>query len=417
MNRKKQIFKGIKVADFSWVGVGPQVVRELAEHGAKVIRVECHRYPDTLRTIFPFKDFKPGIDRSAFGACYNTNKYGMSLDLNMPKGQEVAKRLVEWADVITDSMTPGTMAKWGLDYENCQKIKPDIIYYSTCQMGQIGPYAKFGGYGMFGTSYAGFCHLLGWPDRSPLPLFNNYTDFISPWYLCLTLILALLRRMKTGKGMYLDQSQVEVGAQFIGQILLDYTVNGRIQNRLGNRDNQMAPHGIYRCKGENRWIAIAVMNNKQWNAFCNITDNTALANDPRYTTILQRKQNEDELDNIISRWTCNYTPEQVMEMMQKEGIPAGIVETAEDLFKDPQLKHRKHFRFMKHRVIGNMAFNSPAYQLSKTPNHIWKVSPCLGEDNDYVYREILGYSKKEIAEMLAEGVITTKEDVPAVLKE
>ena len=415
--QRKQVFDGIKVADFSWVGVGPQVVRELAEHGATVVRIECHRYPDTLRTAMPMKDFQSGIDRSAFGACYNTNKYGLSVDLNMPRGQEIAKKLVAWADVVTDGMTPGTMAKWGLDYESCKKIKPDIIYYSTCQMGQVGPYAKFGGYGMFGTAYGGYCHLLGWPDGSPLPLFNNYSDFIAPWYLCTTLILALLYRRNTGKGMHLDQSQVEAGVSFLGPIILDYTVNDRNANRMGNRDPYMAPHGIYPCQGENRFVAIAASNEKEWEDFCRVLGNPEWTKDSRFATFLGRKQNEDELNRLVTDWTKDYTAEQIMEMMQDAGVPAGVVQTNEDLFNDPQLKHREHFRFLEHGVIGQMAFNAPAYRLSKTPNYIWKAAPCLGEDNEFIYKELLGYTDDDIADLIVEGVITTDSDVPEVLRE
>jgi len=415
--QRKQVFEGVKVADFSWVGVGPQIARELAEHGATVVRIESHRHPDPLRTAFPMKDFQSGIDRSAFGAAYNTNKYGLSVDLNTPKGREVGWRLCMWADIVTDGMVPGTMAKWGLDYESVSKAKPDVVYYSTCQMGQKGPLAQFGGYGAFGTAYGGYCHLLGWPDGSPLPLYNNYSDFIAPWYCCTTLILALLYRNKTGKGMYLDQSQVEAGIQFLGPFILDYTVNGRIASRMGNRDPNMAPHGIYPCQGENRFVAVAVSNDEEWRGFCKVIGNPAWTQDERFSTFLGRKQNEDELDRLVTEWTKEHAAEQIMEMMQQAGVPAGLVQTAEDLFNDPQLKHREHFRFLEHRVIGLMAYNSPAYRLSKTPNHIWKAGPCLGEDNEYVYKELLGYTDDEIADMLIEGVITTDADVPESLRE
>ena len=413
----KQVFEGVKVADFSWVGVGPQVARELAEHGATVVRVESHRHPDTLRMLMPIKDFRSGIDRSGFGACYNTNKYGLSVDLNMAKGQEVARRLVQWADVVTDSMTPGTMAKWGLDYESCKRIKPDIIYYSTCQMGQKGPFAAFGGYGMFGTSYAGYCHLLGWPDGSPMPLINNYSDFVAPWYLCITLILALLHRQNTGSGMYLDQSQVEAGVDFLGPAILDYTINGRVANRMGNCDPYAAPHGIYACLGQNRWVAISVSSDEEWEGFCQAIGNPSWTDSAKFSTLLGRKENEDEMDRLITEWTKDYPPERVMEIMQGFGVASGVVETAEDLFNDPQLEHREHLRFLEHGVIGRMAYNAPAYRLSKTPNHIWKAGPCLGEDNKHVYEEILGYSDDEIADMLVDGVITTDADVPSILKE
>jgi len=252
MKMAKQALEGIKVADFSWVLAGPQIGRELAEHGATVVRVECHRRPDSLRTAMPFRDGVPGIDRSAFGTAGNTNKYGISLDLNRPKGQEVVKRLVAWADIVIENMTPGAMAAWGLDYEGCKKIKPDIIYCSTTQMGQKGPLSKFGGFGAMGAAYVGFSQLTGWPDRDPLPLLNNIPDYIAPFYLVGALIGALLYRRKIGKGMYLDQSQIEAGLTFLGPATMDYIVNDRIACRDGNRDPYMAPHSIYPCLDADR---------------------------------------------------------------------------------------------------------------------------------------------------------------------
>ncbi len=412
----KQIFEGIKIADFAWVGVGPQVGRELAEHGATVVRVESHRRPDTLRMGSPFKDLTPGIDRSAFGTAYNTNKYGISLDLTRPRGREVAKKLIKWADIVTESFSPGSMKALGLDYEEVKKIKPDIIYFSTCQMGQHGPLSNFGGYGEFGAAFAGYSYLLGWPDRTPLPVVNAYPDFIAPWYLTMTLISALLYRRKTGKGMYLDQAQVEAGITLLGPTMLDYIVNGRVACRAGNHDPYMAPHSLYPCRGEDRWVAITITNEEEWQSLCSVMGYPDWTQDVKFATILSRKENEEELDRLIGEWTINYTPHQLMAKLQDAGVPCGAVQTAEDLFDDPQLKEREHFRFLQHKVIGRQAYNAPAYRLSKTPNDIRKAGPCLGEDNEYVYQQILGYSDDEVADMLVEGVITTDADVPEILR-
>jgi len=411
----KQVFEGIKVCDFSWVGVGPQVARELALHGATVVRVESHRRPDTLRLSAPFKDFQPGINRSAFGCAFNTQKYGISLDYSKPTGQEVTRKLIMWADIITDGMTPGTLAKWELDYESVVKFKPDIIYYSTCQMGQRGPLNKFGGYGYFGVAYGGFSQIVGYPDRTPLQLYNAYSDFISPWYLTIATIGALLYRRKTGKGMYLDQSQVEAGVTMLAPLMLDYAVNGRIAGRIGNRDPYMCPHNAYPCKGDDRWVVIAIRTDEEWQAFCKVVGEPEWSQDPKFSTFVARKENEDELDSLIGEWTRDYPPEQLMATMQAAGVPAGVMLTSgEGIVNDPQAKHRKAFRWLNHQEIGALLHNSPSYHLSKTPAYIWKAAPCLGEDNEYVYREILGYSDDEIAEMLIEGVITTEADVAGV---
>lgn len=404
----KQVFEGIKVADFAWVGAGPQVGRELAEHGATVVRVESHKRPDTLRITGPFKDSKPGLDRTAFGTAYNTNKYGMSLDLTTDKGKEVAKRLIKWADIVTDGFAPGAMSALGLGYADVKKYKRDIIYFSTCQMGQEGPLNKFGGYGEFGAAYSGFSHLLGWPERSPLPVVNAHSDFIAPWYMVISVIGALLYKRKTGNGMYLDESQVEAGVNFLGPFILDFFTNNREARRMGNTDPYMSPHNVYPCLGEDRWVAITIADEDQWHRLCVAIERPEWIEDPRFATLISRKQNEGELDMLIGKWSKNFTPHHLMSVLQNAGVPCGVVQAAEDLLNDPQLKERKHFRFLDHKVIGKHAYNAPAYQLSKTPNDIRKAGPCLGEDNEYVFTEILGYSHDEIGDMLVKGIITSE---------
>jgi len=411
----KQIFEGIKILDFTWIGAGPQVGREFAEHGATVLRVESHRRPDGVRAAPPFKDGIPGINRSAFGTAFNTNKLSMSLDLTYPKGAEVARRLVKWADVLADSMTPGSLARFGLDYESCRQIKPDIIYYSTCQMGQKGPLATFGGYGIFAVAYAGHCYLTGWPDGEPNVLFNYYSDMVAPFYLVTAVAAALAYRRKTGKGMYLDQSQVEVGGSLLAPAMMDYLVNGRIAQRLGNTDPYMAPHSVYPCLGDDRWVAITVASGDEWRALASIIGE-AWTGDTRFATLRGRKEHEDELDRLIAEWTREHAAEEVMALLQERGVPAGAVKTAEDLFHDPQLKHRQHFRWLEHPEIGVHAYNAPAYTLSKTPAHIWRAGAPLGQDNEYAYKTILGMSDDEISDLMAAGTITTEDDVLAVLR-
>ena len=412
----KQIMDGVKVADFSWIAAGPQVSRALAEHGATVIRVETHRNPDLLRMAFPMKDGIPGINRSGYGAVNHTNKLGMSLDMKKPRGREVALRLVKWADVVTESYVPGTMAKFGLDYESVRKIKPDIIYYSTNLQGQYGPLASMTGYGTQAAAAAGFFHISGWPDREPIMVFTAYTDTIAPWYLVVALVSALIRRRKTGQGMYLDQSQYEAAIHFLEPAILDYNVNGQVAGRMGNHHPAAVPHNSFPCMGRDRWVAIAVATDTEWQAFCQVLGRPEWTCDPRFATFLARKENEEELDRLIGEWTKDYLAEEAMLLLQGAGVAAGVVSTCQDLFEDPQLKHRNHFVRLNHKEIGPMAYRAPAYKLSKTPAQLVRPAPCLGEHNEFVYKEILCYSADEVAEMLATGVITTEYDAPAVVR-
>lgn len=404
----KQISEGLKVVDFSWAAAGPQVCRELAEHGATVIRVESHDKPCPLRTFAPHKDSVPGLDRSAFYTAYNTNKLNISLDLTHPKSGEVTRRLIEWADVTGESMTAGTMAKLGLDYESCRKINPGIIYYSTTQQGAYGPNSNFQGVGHHVNALGGFCRCTGWPDSDPTMIFTAYSDYIAPWYIIMATMGALLRRRKTGEGMYIEQAQLEAGLTFAAPHILDFMVNGRSAERRGNRDNYMAPHGIYRCAGTDRWVAIAVANEDQWASFRKVIGNPEWTNDAKFAILSNRKENEDELDRLVGEWTKDYAPEQVMEIMQKAGVPAGVVKTCEDLLNDPQMNHREHFRKLKHPEIGVHSYHAPAYRFSQTPCDIHRAAPCLGQDNEHVYGEILGFTNDEIADMLVQKIITTE---------
>lgn len=411
---KQQVFEGVKVAEFAWVATGPQVGRTLAEHGATVVHIESHRRPDLLRLASPHKDHEPGIDRSGFFTMVNTNKYGISLDLSKPQGKEIARKLIEWADIVTESFSLGRMKSLGLDYEEAKKIKADIIYVSTCMQGQYGPHASFKGLGDQLAALNGFPALIGRLGGEPGMPSLAYTDFIAPWYLVTALIAALLRRRKTGKGMYLEQSQYEAGVTFLAQGILDYTVNGRVATGMTSRDPYAAPHGAYPCKGEDRWCTITIFTDEEWQAFCDVTGNPEWTKDARFATLPSRKQNEDELDRLVAEWTINYTAEEVMTLMQARGVPAGVISTMEDVFNDPQLKHRQHFIYLDHPVIGRHAYHNEAIRFSKTPPELRKAAPCLGEDNEYVYKEILDLTDDEVANLLIEGVITTDADLPDV---
>ena len=216
--------------------------------------------------------------------------------------------------------------------------------------------------------------------------------------------------------MYFDSAQTEAGVTFLAPAILDYVVNGRIASRMGNQDPYMAPHSVYPCSGEERWAAIAVATDAEWEALCRVMGNPEWARDPRFATLLGRKHDEEELNRLIAGWTRNYTPEQLMELLQGAGVACGVVQTAEDLFKDRQLNHRQHWHFLKHEVMGPHGYEAPAYRLSKTPARLWRAAPCLGQDNEFMYEEQLGYSDEEVTQFLLDGVITTDHDVPEILK-
>ena len=397
---------GLRVADFTWSVAGPLTVKLMADHGAEVIHVESSTRPELLRVLPPYRDRQPGLNRSAYNACLNNNKYGLSLDMNHPRAKEVLQRLIHWADVVAENFSPGVMAKWGLSYEDLVRIKPEIIMFSTSQMGQTGPRARIGAYGTQLVSLAGFTHLTGWPDRDPTGPYGPYTDTTIPHVGVAAIMTALLRRRRTGKGAHIDISQFETALNFISPILLEYAISHRVTTRRGNRSSCGAPHGVYRCQGEDRWCAIAVFSDEEWEKLCQVMGRPELAAVPRFASFQQRQENENEIDRLISEWTAEQPAEKLMDMLQEVGIAAGIAQTGKDLLEhDPQLAHRRFFRELEHKEIGKHHYETPPFRLSKTPCELTRPGPCLGEHNEYVCRRILGFSDKEYDDLMADRVL------------
>jgi crotonobetainyl-CoA:carnitine CoA-transferase CaiB-like acyl-CoA transferase len=395
-------FEGIRVADFAWVGVGPITSKYLADHGAEVIRIESSLRPEALRLAPPFLADEPGYDRSGYYANFNSSKLGITLNMTHPRAVWLAKRLVARCDVVTESFTPRAMRKWGLGYEDLRQIQPDLVMISMPLFGQTGPWSQYLGYGHVLQAAAGINHLTGWPDGPPIGTGIAYTDFFVPHVAAIALIAALDYRRRTGEGQYIDFGQLEAALYATETAVLDYTVNGREQTRRGNRDVEMAPHGCYPCRGEDRWVTIACRGEDDWSAL-KAKIGAPWAADERFKDLAGRLANEDELDRRLSDWTSGQAAEEVMASLQAAGVPAGVVQTAEDLRNDPQLAHRKHYRFLEHPVMGVRAYDGPSFRLSRTPGELTKAAPCLGESNSYVYRELLGLSEDEFVDLLADG--------------
>jgi len=404
---KKRIFEGLKIADFTWLGVGPIAMKFMANMGATVIHIESYTRPDICRVSPPYKDWKPGINRSAFFAIFNDSKYGITLNLRMPQAQKVAKRIInEWADVVADAHLPGIMEKFGLDKDTLRKDKPELIHIATALQGKTGPYSTMPGHGMVGVSLGGITQITGWPDREPTVPFGALTDFLTFPHMITALIAALLYRRKTGKGQYIELSQLECSAQFLAPPIMDYMINGRVLGRLGNSSAYAAPHGVYRCKGEGeKWCAIAVSSDEEWRNFCHVIGNPEWTRDPEFATFMGRKEKENELNGFVEEWTVNYTPQEVMRKMQKAGVPAGVVASGEDLVADPQLNHRRTHVVLEHPEIGRHIYQAPPYRFSKTPHKLTMPAPCLGQHNEYVLKEILGMSDDEIADLVVAGAL------------
>jgi len=400
-----QPLQGLKVVDLTWLISGPIACRFLANFGAEVIKVESQMAPDNIRLTTPFKDNVSGVNRSTTFANYNSDKHSLSLNLNHPRAAPVAGRLIEWADVIIESFRPGTLDRWGLSYDRLSTVKPEMIVVSMTMQGQTGPFNRQPGVGTQLQALAGFTHLTGWPDREPAGMPIPYPDFISPWYILVAVLAGLDHRRRTGLGLYVDMSQLETSLQFLSTSLLDFTVNGRNQGRQGNSHRYAAPHGIYPCRGEDRWCAIGIFTDEEWDAFCRAMGSPVWTREPRFASFLDRKTHEDELNRLVGDWTSSRPVEEVTSLLQDAGVRAGPVQNGKDLVEyDVQLVHRRHFHILDHPEAGRHVVQAAPYRFSAGGGEPKLAAPCLGEHNNLVCNQMLGMSDEEFIELLTEEV-------------
>ena len=402
-----QALEGLKVLDFCWVAVGPMTTRYLAEYGATVVRVESGRRPEVLRLAAPFKDGVSGINRSGYFANMNSNKYGVAISMRHPRARELVLRMARWADVVTENFTPGTMEGWGVGYEELSAVNPGVIMFSASMMGRGGPLDRQPGFGPVLSSLVGLTGITGWPDREPVNPYGAYTDFIVPRFAVASILAAVDYRRRTGRGLHLDMSQLETSIHFSAPTMLDRAVNGREQGLRGNRHPALAPHGAYPCLGEDRWIAIACRNDREWEGLRGVLDPAGQGemSGERFRSLLGRKSHEDDLDRAIGERTGGWDRRELMEALQGAGVPAGVVSDPRDLFEDPQLRYRGHFTYLEHPEIGPYATDQTEAHLSRTPGKLDQAAPLLGEHTEQVLTEMMGLSHEEYRSLKDDGVL------------
>jgi crotonobetainyl-CoA:carnitine CoA-transferase CaiB-like acyl-CoA transferase len=398
-------FAGLKVADFSWVGVGPITAKVLADHGADVVHIESQARPDDLRTAGPFKDGQPGWNRSHFFGDFNASKRSLALDLKHQRAPEIVVRLLGWADVVLESFTPGTAARLGLGYEQASAANPGVIMASTCLLGQSGPFAQMAGYGYHAAAVAGFYDLIGWPDRPPSGPWNAYTDTIAPRFLATTLLAALDRHRREGRGAYIDLAQMEASLHLLAPELLDHQASGMVYGRRGNRASDAAPQGIYPCAGEDRWCAIAVETDVHWTKLRQALGDPGWARDPALATIEGRLERHDEIDRELTAWTSGRSDREVEDILSAAGVPAGCVQRSRDLLLDPQLQHRGFHRVHTHGEMGEVPYSGHAYRVHGYEHGPRGPAPLLGEHSFEVLTQTLELGEEEAAALIASGAV------------
>ena len=401
----------LRVVDFTWVISGPYAMKMLADQGAQVIKIE------TGRTVGAFA-YRPAtdsalqvplgeMDRGSGFDLLNRGKLSMLLNLKTTKGLEVARRLIEVSDVVAENFSAVGMEKLGLDYSAVRKINPKIIMISMAGMGHSVPNSGYISHGQTLQALSGIDQITGYPDRGPQEPGFTYMDYAGGAHAAFAVLAALRHRSRTGEGQYIDLSQYEAACSLAGLSLLDYTANGRVPTRVGNRHPSASPHGCYRCQGEDRWCSLAVFTDDEWRRACRVMGDPSWNSDPRFATVSGRTGNAEELDRLVEQWTSERSSEEVMRLMQQAGVEAGVVQTMEDLLtRDKHLEERGLYCQVPHRLRQLVLLEGVPYKASRTPGGLRSAGPFIGEHTEQVCREVLGMSDEEFAEYQQQGVFS-----------
>jgi len=405
-----KLLDGIRIIDLAMVFAGPMSSKLLALLGAEIIKIESAVRSDvfTRANVYPEND--PGEEpwnRGSFFHTINTGKYGVSLNLGSEKGREVLKNLIKISDAVVENFSPRVMDNWGMGYDELKKIKPDLIMVSMSGLGHYGPLKDFYMYvpGMEGMS--GLASLTGYPDEPPLLSGHAYGDWVLGTTGAAALLTALYYRQRTGEGQYIDVAGREAVACHIGEVIMDSTLNGRVRTRVGNQHSSAAPHGCYRCKGDDQWVNIAVENDEQWRGFCQAIGGPTWTKDERFRDVLNRWKNREELDKFVETWTAQHDHYEAMKILQKAGVPSGAVLSMKEVHLDPQFVERGFFEIIDHgKGIGKRPIpKSMPAKFSGAEEFSLRRAPRFGQDNEYVFCDLLGMSRDELKALEKENII------------
>jgi crotonobetainyl-CoA:carnitine CoA-transferase CaiB-like acyl-CoA transferase len=411
-------FSDVRIADLTTVTAGAGATQMLADLGADVIKVESRRHMDPFRVWIA--DSSPEARSAAewdasppFNAI-NRNKRGLAVDLKHPRGREVFLRLVAVSDVVAENFRRGVPERLGLDFNSLREARPDIVLVTLSSQGEDGPERNYGSFGSTLEALGGMMSVSGYgPDR---PIWSgndvNYPDQVVAMFGASLIMLGLRQRTRTGQGVHIDLSQRELVTMMVGEVVLEFTVNGRVPQPRGNREVDSAPNGCYRCSGEDQWVAISIETDAQWVALCSEIGSPSLRRDTRYSTVAGRIEHESSIDAAIESWTSMRDKRDVMRRLQAAGVPAGAVMNGAELLVDPFLEKRGFFRPVEHPVAGRQRQRTWPFSLSRIPFALRSPAPRLGEHTGSILRELLGYSTADVDRLEQLGVITFTEGVP-----
>lgn len=399
------IFAGLNVLDFTWAAAGPIITKQLSDNGATVVKIESGSHPDSVRLGAPFKDAKPGINRSGFFADFNSSKRSVSVNMRSDEGRELVLRMAAWADVVTESFRPGVMDRWGLGFERMRTVNPRLIYLSSSLYGADGPWSGLAGFGAQGAAVAGIHGLTGWPDRPPALPKGAYTDSTSPRYAMSALAAALIWRERSGRGQRIELSQVETTVQILAAQLLEYQLTGTAPDRAGNSAPGRRLHAVLPCAGDDTWIAVEVRTDAEWEGLLEVLAGYGDTGPLRKLSAVESLDRPAEVERLAGAITAAADRFELMDRLQAVRVPSGVVLSGADLLADPRLRARGHFWALPHAEMGVLDYNGPAYRFERTPSRLTSAAPLLGEHTDEVMRTVLGLDDAEIDRLHAEGVL------------
>ena len=406
---------GIRVMDMTQVFAGPTCTRILGDLGAEVIRMESPNRMDITRNLIHADNDGQDVpwERTLYFAIRNAGKKEIVIDLNQPRGLELLRGIIAESDVLAESFTPRVMRAFELDYEHVKKIKPDIVMISLSGYGQNGPLSDWSAYGMGLEPASGVSQLTGYAGGPPLRSGLSFTDPYSGFLGAGAVLAALHHRRRTGKGQYIDLSEQEAAVPMTGRALMDYAMNGRLAERIGNRSPDAAPQGCYRCQGADDWLVISVETDEEWLAFCQATGHPEYAADERFVGIAGRRKHHDELDSMIEGWTRKQDHYEAFHLLQEAGVKAAPVLNGKEALLDPQFKARGQYDEFDHPHMGKRPVQRHlAAKFDEFDAAPQGPAPTLGQHNHEVLGGLLGLSEEELGELEEQGVIATKPNLP-----
>ncbi|MFQ5933372.1 MAG: CaiB/BaiF CoA transferase family protein [Dehalococcoidia bacterium] len=411
--RRAPVLQSLRVVDLSMGWAGPLAAMLLADFGAEIIKIESTRRMDWWRAdlIGDDPEDRP-YEKVAHFNGVNRNKYDCTLDLTDPRAADLLRRLIAASDVLIENYTPRVMENFGLTYEVVRTINPTLVMLSMPAFGSSGPWRDYAAYGNTIDPLSGVTGLTGHPDGSPILASNAYGDPVSGVGGAIGVLMALVQRRRTGRGQHIELSHQELSVHHVSQTLLDYVMNGRVAGRQGNRHPWMAPHGVYPCKGDDEWIAIAVASDEEWEALCSVLCHSDVAADPRFADGMSRWHNQDELDALLGERTPGWHKLDLALRLQEAGICAEPVNSSADVLKDPQIKVRSSFVWMDRKHVGHHPYPGVTARLSATPGEAYMPAPTLGEHNGFVLGELLGLSKEGVQNLERDGAIGNRAEAP-----